>query len=132
MQWKNDISPNFMDLCRSSTGYKQHKSNAVEDLCHSSTGSLNSVVVMDNCSIHHIEPVTSLLENAGVVTMFLPPYCPDLNPIEEVFSLVKGYLRKHNNIIQHLPHPEDIIKEAFASLTADHCTSFIEHAGYVL
>ena len=62
----------------------------------------NSVVVMDNCSIHHIEPVTSLLENAGVVTMFLPPYCPDLNPIEEVFSLVKGYLRKHNNIIQHL------------------------------
>ena len=91
----------------------------------------NSVVVMDNCSIHHIEPATSLLESAGIVTMFLPPYCPDLNPIEEVFSLVKGYLRKHDNILQHLPHPEDIKKETFVSVTVDYCTSFIEHAGYV-
>ena len=49
MQWKNNISPNFMDLCHSSTRSKQHKSNAVEErhksnfmvLCHSSTGSLN-------------------------------------------------------------------------------------------
>ena len=86
----------------------------------------NFVVVMDNCFIHHIEPVTSLVENAGIVTMFLPPYCPDLNPIEEVFILVEGYLRKHDNILQHLPHPEDIIKAAFASVNVDHCTSFIE------
>ena len=54
-----------------------------------------SVVVMDNCFIHHIEPVTSLLNKAGIVTLFLPPYSPDLNPIEEVFSYVKCYLRKH-------------------------------------
>ena len=38
------VSPNFMDLCCSSTGSNQHKSNAVEDLCHSSTGSLKFIV----------------------------------------------------------------------------------------
>ena len=46
---------------------------------------------MDNCSIHHIEPVMELVEAAGIVAMFLPPYCPDLNPKEEVFSLVRSF-----------------------------------------
>jgi len=71
-----------------------------------------SVVVMDNCSIHHIEPVTSLLNEAGIVTLFLPPYSPDLNPIEEVFSYVKCYLRKHDSILQHITDPSDVIRTA--------------------
>lgn len=50
-----------------------------------------SILVMDNCTVHHVRPVTTLLKQAGIVTLFLPPYSPDLNPIEEVFSLVKGY-----------------------------------------
>ena len=90
----------------------------------------NSVFVMDNCSIHYIEPVTALLQSAGILTTFLPPYSPDLNPIE-VFSLVKTYLRKHDFILQHIPNPEDIIQEAFLSVTIDHCRAFIEHAGYM-
>ena len=42
-----------------------------------------SIVIMDNCSVHHVEEVTELLRQAGIV-LFLPPYIPDLNPIEEI------------------------------------------------
>ena len=88
-------------------------------------------MVMDNCFIHHIEPVTSLLNKAGIVTLFLPPYSPDLNPIEEVFSYVKCYLRKHDSILQHIPDPSDVIRAAFDSITTQHCRGFIKHAGYL-
>ena len=59
-----------------------------------------SVLVLDNCSVHHIEAVATLLQQAGIVTLFLPPYSPNLNPLEEVFSLVKGYF-KHDTILQY-------------------------------
>ena len=40
---------------------------------------------MDNASIHHVEAVKDLIENqAGAKQIFLPPYSPDLNPVEEV------------------------------------------------
>ena len=45
-----------------------------------------SVVVLDNASIHHVETVTRLISAAGALVRFLPPYSPDLNPIEEVFK----------------------------------------------
>ena len=51
--------------------------------------SSKSVMVMDNCSIHQVPEVIELLEDAGIITLFLPPYSPDLNPIEETFSSVK-------------------------------------------
>ena len=57
----------------------------------------HSVLVMDNCSIHHTSEVKDL-QQAGVI-LFLPSYSPDLNPIEEAF-FVKGYLRKHDQLLQ--------------------------------
>ena len=42
-----------------------------------------SVLVMDNCSIHHVLPVSETLSQMGILTIFLPPYSPDMNPIEE-------------------------------------------------
>lgn len=52
------------------------------------------VVVMDNLTAHHNEAVASLIEGAGARILFLPPYSPDLNPIEECWSKIKTYLRK--------------------------------------
>ena len=55
----------------------------------------HSVVVMDNASVHHIlERVHDLLAGVGVKLMFLPPYSPDLMPLEEVFAKVKAVLKE--------------------------------------
>ena len=52
------------------------------------------IVVMDNLSVHKTKRVKRLIEEAGCELLFLPPYSPDLNPIEEAFSKVKSTLRK--------------------------------------
>ena len=71
------------------------------------------IVVMDNCSIHHVADVKSLLEDAGILLIHLPPYSPDLNPIEEAFGYVKGYLKKHDDIAAAFPNPRPLIQSAF-------------------
>ena len=52
------------------------------------------VVIMDNLSAHKGARIRELIEGAGCELLYLPPYSPDLNPIEEAFSKVKGILRK--------------------------------------
>jgi transposase len=52
------------------------------------------VVVMDKLSAHRTERVRELIEQRGADLVFLPSYSPDLNPIEEAFSKIKGLLRK--------------------------------------
>lgn len=54
-----------------------------------------SVLVMDNCAIHHVPGVAELCESYGVKLVYLPPYSPDLNPIEEFFSALKADIRRH-------------------------------------
>ena len=54
-----------------------------------------SVVVLDNASIHHVESISDIIEGqVGARLLFLPPYSPDLNQVEEVFSKVKGIMKK--------------------------------------
>ena len=102
-----------------------------------------SLVIMDNYSVHHVEDqVTELLRQAGIVVLFLPPYSPDLtpledlnpleplNPLEEAFGYVKGYLRKHE-LFQSIPSPIDLIKMAFDSITEKHCQAWISDSGYL-
>ena len=50
----------------------------------------HSIVIMDNASIHHVAPVVRLIESTGAKLVFLPPYSPDLNPLEPVFGTSKG------------------------------------------
>ena len=52
-----------------------------------------SVVVLDNASIHHVSGVVDNVQFAGALIYYLPPYSPDLNPIEHVFSKVKKVLK---------------------------------------
>jgi hypothetical protein len=47
---------------------------------------LKSVLIMDNASIHHSDVVKTLCQEAGVILIYLPPYSPDMNPIEEFFA----------------------------------------------
>lgn len=55
----------------------------------------SSVLVMDNASFHQVSSIKELCEDAGVILLFLSPYSPDLNPIEELFSQLKAFVRRH-------------------------------------
>jgi transposase len=52
------------------------------------------IVVMDNLSSHKVEGIMESIIAAGATVLYLPPYSPDLNPIEMMWSKVKAYLRK--------------------------------------
>ena len=91
-----------------------------------------SIVVMDNLSVHHVPQVTNLFQQAGILMLYLPPYSPDLNPIEEAFSYVKYYLKRHDQLLQSIPDPTIVIKHAFMSITSTLCKSWIRHSGYLV
>ena len=61
--------------------------------CHVPTLSKGDVVVMDNLSSHNGPRVEQLIEQAGAELRNLPPYSPDMNPIEKAFSKLKAFLR---------------------------------------
>lgn len=90
-----------------------------------------SVVILDNATIHHV-PEVDLIEETGAIVIYLPPYSPDMNPIEECFSKVKSILRENDALIQIANDSEtqDIILGAFSSITVDDCQQWIEHCGY--
>ena len=68
------------------------------------------VVVMDNCSIHKSIKVKELIESVGCTLIYLPPYSPDLNPIENYWAVMK-------NNIKNIRHDfEDIVDAIDATL----------------
>ena len=62
-----------------------------------------SVVLLDNATIHHTQRAIELIQSVGAIVHFLPPYSPDLNPIEELFSKVKSCLKENDTAIQQVP-----------------------------
>lgn len=65
-----------------------------------------SVLVMDNASFHHSERVAQLCSDAGVKLVYLPPYSPDLNPIEEFFAVLKAFVRKQWHEYEEKPEQD--------------------------
>ncbi len=86
------------------------------------------VVVMDNLSAHKGERVRELVEERGCEVLFLPPYSPDMNPIEEAFSKVKGLLRKAESRTREALI--EAIGKALEAVTAHDAWGFFEHCGY--
>ncbi len=89
---------------------------------------IGHVVVMDNLSAHKGEKVRKLIEARGCKLIYLPPYSPDYNPIEEAFSKIKGLLRKaaartREALIEALG-------AAISALSSTDALSFFEHCGY--
>ena len=82
-----------------------------------------SVVILDNASIHHVVEVEALIEETGAIVIYLPPYSPDFNPIEECFSKIKSFLKANSPLIQISSDSEmeDIILASFANITAEDC-----------
>ena len=86
------------------------------------------VVVMDNLSAHKGERVRELIEARGCELSYLPPYSPDLNPIEEAFSKMKGFLRKAQ--ARSREALLEAIGTALSALSAQDARGFFEHCGY--
>ena len=89
----------------------------------------DSVLVMDNMKSHHAKAVKDLLDNSGVQYIYLPPYSPDLNPIEKLWSKVKAFLRKFKaRTLEELP---DAIQNAFRAVTAADCSGWFKSCNYL-
>jgi transposase len=56
----------------------------------------NSVIVMDNASFHKHKKMQKIVAQAGIILEYLPPYSPDLNPIEHTWAYAKSLRRKFN------------------------------------
>lgn len=91
----------------------------------------NSIVVLDNASIHYHEKVLRLISSVGALLIYLPPYSPDLNPIEEAFSSAKYYLKANEQIASSPEDIENILLSAFANVTPEDCTGWYHHSGYI-
>jgi transposase len=86
------------------------------------------VVVMDNLSAHKTERVRELIEGNGCELIYLPPYSPDFNPIEQAFSKVKGLVRRVE------ARTREALIEAMgrglSALSAMDARAFFDHCGY--
>ena len=86
---------------------------------------LNSVwLIMDNASIHHTEEVRNLIEQTSRTLIFLPPYSPMMNPIEEVFSKIKFFARNMLADPTNGVNLEGIINQSFATVTSSNCYKY--------
>ena len=86
------------------------------------------VVVMDNLSSHKGPRVRELIEAAGASLRYLPPYSPDLNPIENAFAKLKALLRKAAE--RTIGALWDRIGTSLDAFTPAECTNYIKAAGY--
>ena len=86
------------------------------------------IVVMDNLSSHKKAGVREAIESAGATLVYLPPYSPDLNPIELAFSKLKTLLRKfEERTVESLWHR---IGQLIDKFTPTECLNYFRHCGY--
>jgi transposase len=86
------------------------------------------IVVMDNLSSHKGSGVRELIERRGCELLYLPPYSPELNPIEEAFSKLKALLRKAGARTREALL--EAMGRALDAVSASDAGSFMEHRGY--
>lgn len=87
-----------------------------------------SIIVIDNLGSHKGAQVRRLLKKAGIKLFFLPPYSPDLNPIEQVFSKLKRLLRKANERTVEATWRR--IGSLLDNFPPHECANYIRGAGY--
>jgi transposase len=88
------------------------------------------VVIMDNLSAHKVRGIDELIAACGARLLYLPPYSPDLNPIEKAWFKLKQFLRAAK---ARTPEALDqAITEALKTITADNAAAWFRHCGYAL
>jgi hypothetical protein len=95
----------------------------------------NSVLVIDNASIHKVAGIRELVEECGMRLMFLPAYSPDLNPIELAFSSIKAWLREKRDFVNQEMQVEggtvyNALWQAVYSVNPEKARGWYLHCGY--
>jgi len=86
------------------------------------------MVICDNLASHKVAGIREAVERCGATLHYLPPYSPDLNPIEMAFAKLKASLRQAaQRTLEGLQHAT---ATALDSFTQDHCRNFFSHANY--
>jgi transposase len=86
------------------------------------------IVIMDNLPAHKVEGVRAAIEAAGAQRWLLPPYSPDLNPIENAFSKLKAILRKA--AARTVPELWKAIGDALPAFSPEQCANYFTATGY--
>jgi transposase len=86
------------------------------------------IVIMDNLAAHKVVGVREAIETCGATLLYLPPYSPDLNPIENAFAKLKAHVRKA--AARTIEALETAAADALRTFNQDHCANFFAHAGY--
>ena len=86
------------------------------------------LVIMDNLSSHKRAGVKQAIESVGAELMYLPPYSPDLNPIELAFSKLKTLLRKA--AARTTEELENVLVQIIDQFKEQECINYFKHCGY--
>jgi transposase len=87
------------------------------------------IVILDNLASHKVAGVREAIEARGASLVYLPPYSPDLNPIEQAFAKLKALLRKLAARTVHALW--DALGDILARFTPQECANYLTNAGYV-
>jgi transposase len=86
------------------------------------------IVILDNLPAHKTTAAREAIETTGARMLFLPPYSPDFNPIENAFAKLKSILRKA--AARSIPELWDAIRDALPAFTPGECANYFSAAGY--
>lgn len=90
--------------------------------------SAGDVVILDNLQPHKAAGVREMIESAGATLLYLPPYSPDYNPIENMWSKVKQHLR--TAAARTFQSLQEAVTSALHSVTPSDCLGFFRNCGY--
>jgi transposase len=86
------------------------------------------ILVMDNLQTHKVSGVATALADREARVLYLPPYSPDLNPIEQVFSKIKGELRRRR--LRTCDELWDAFGQSLDWISCEEAEAYYRHAGY--
>ncbi len=87
-----------------------------------------AIVILDNVQAHKVSGIRERVEAAGARLLYLPPYSPEFNLIEQIFAKLKALLR--SAAARTVPDLWDAIRHAFTRFTPDECRNSLAAAGY--
>lgn len=118
--WESAIAPMVLDGPMDAAAFEAYIDQVLVPVL-----SPGAIVVMDNLSAHKSPAVARLLQSVGAQLCYLPPYSPDLNPIEQMWSKVKNSLKSAKARTQEQLF--EAIANALAEITSSDAQGFFQH-----